>query len=305
MKKSEENSNNSERPKGYRHRFDENGNRKDSEQLKKEAAEREEPAKLPRLKKPKQRFAKPRLAAAPVANPNPRLNKYVANAGIASRRAADELIKAGHVMVNDKVVVEMGYRVQAGDVIRYKGEIIEPETRQVYILMNKPKNTVTTVQDTHGRRTVMDILKDACDERIYPVGRLDMNTTGLLLFTNDGELAKRLSHPSYKVKKIYHVVLEREVEAQDLQKISQGLELEDGLAEVDKVSYVKGQPKNEVGVEIHIGKNRIVRRIFSHLGYEVIRLDRVYYAGLTKKDIPRGMYRFLEEAEIRMLKHFV
>jgi 23S rRNA pseudouridine2605 synthase len=255
--------------------------------------------------KQKQRFKKPKLESVAPTNPNPRLNKYLANAGIASRRASDTLIAAGNVTINDKVVVEMGYRVQPDDVVKFKGKVVEKNVRKVYILMNKPKNTITTTHDPEGRKTVMTILKNACDERIYPVGRLDRQTTGLLLFTNDGDLAKKLSHPSYNVKKIYHVVLDKKVSVHDIQKIGEGLELEDGYAEVDKVSYVQDKPKNEIGIEIHIGRNRIVRRIFQHLGYEVVKLDRVYYAGLTKKDIPRGMYRFLKPDEIRMMKYFV
>lgn len=255
--------------------------------------------------RPKQRFKKPKLESVSPANPNPRLNKFLANAGIASRRASDELIKAGNVTINDKIILEMGYRVQPDDVVKFKGKVIKANVRKVYILMNKPKNTITTTHDPQGRKTVMSILKNACDERVYPVGRLDRETTGLLLFTNDGDLAKKLAHPSYNVKKIYHVVLDKKVSVQDVEKIGEGLELEDGLAMVDKVSYVQNKPKNEIGIEIHIGRNRIVRRIFEHLGYQVVKLDRVYYAGLTKKDIPRGMYRFLKPEEVRMLKYFV
>lgn len=255
-------------------------------------------------RKPKRRFAKPKLDPSPQSiDPNPRLNKYLASAGIASRRKCDELIAAGLVTVNEEVVLEMGYRVQENDVVRYKGKVVTPETRKVYILMNKPKNTITTAKDPQGRRTVIDIVYNACEERVYPVGRLDRNTTGLLLLTNDGELAKKLAHPSYRVKKIYHVTLDKPITPEELNAITAGLALEDGLAEVDKVQY-HNDKDNEVLIELHIGKNRIVRRIFSHLGYEVQRLDRVYYAGLTKKDIQRGNYRFLTEMEIRMLRHF-
>ena len=199
----------------------------------------------------------------------------------------------------------MGYRVQPKDVIKFKGKIVQPNQRKVYILLNKSKNHITTTHDPQGRRTVMDLVKDACEERVYPVGRLDRQTTGLLLITNDGDLAKKLAHPSHKVKKIYHVVLDKKVSVNDIEKIANGLELEDGLAMVDKVSYIQNKPYNEIGIEIHIGRNRIVRRIFEHLGYEVVKLDRVYYGGLTKKDIPRGKYRFLKPEEIRMLKYFV
>lgn len=233
-----------------------------------------------------------------------RLNKYIANAGIASRRKADELIKAGNVTVNGELVVAMGYRVKETDEVRFQGKIVKPETNKVYLLLNKPKNTITTAHDPQGRKTVMDIVGKACKERIYPVGRLDRQTTGLLMFTNDGDLAKKLSHPSYKVKKIYHTTLNKPVSNEHLQMISEGLELEDGKAEVDAVYHIQGE-KSVVGIEIHIGKNRIVRRIFEHLGYEVMLLDRVYYGGLTKKNLPRKRYRFLSEQEVIMLKHFV
>lgn len=234
-----------------------------------------------------------------------RLNKYVAHAGIAARRKCDEYIKGGLVKVNGEVVLEPGHRVKEGDEVRYKNKIIQPILNRVYILMNKPKNVITTLSDEKGRKTVMDILENKVKERIYPVGRLDRNTTGLLLLTNDGELAKKLSHPSHKVKKIYHVELDKLVSDEHIQQIAAGLTLEDGLAPVDKVSHVKNKPKNHVGIEIHIGRNRIVRRIFESLAYNVVRLDRVYYGGLTKKDLPRGWFRPLDEKEVIMLKHFV
>lgn len=235
-----------------------------------------------------------------------RLNKYVAHCGIASRRKASELIKEGLVSVNGETMLEVGYRVQKEDQVSYKGVLIKPEENMVYILLNKPKKTVTTLSDEKGRRTVMELLEKAkVKERIYPVGRLDMDTTGLLILTNDGALTKKLSHPSHEVKKVYHVVLDKEVSDKDIGRIKKGLRLHDGLAPVDGVSHVKGKEKNEVGIEIHIGRNRIVRRIFEHLGYEVRKLDRVYYAGLTKKDLPRGRYRFLSKKEVLMLKHFV
>ncbi len=232
-----------------------------------------------------------------------RLNKYVAHCGICSRRQAVDLIKNGQVTVNGEPR-EPFYPVQPGDEVHYKGRLIKPEERRVYILMNKPKNYITTTSDEKGRRTVMDLFRDKIDERIFPVGRLDRATTGLLLFTNDGDLAKKLSHPSHKVKKFYHVALDKPVTKKDLERIRAGMELEDGIAEVDGADYVKDASNKEVGIEIHIGKNRIVRRIFEHLGYEVKRLDRVYYGGLTKKDLPRGRWRHLTEQEIIMLKHF-
>lgn len=242
--------------------------------------------------------------STPKVNPNPRLNKYIASAGIASRRKADELIEQGFVAVNEEVIREMGYRVQPKDVVKFKGKIVKPQTKKVYLLLNKPKNTITTSQDPQGRKTVMEIVQNACEERIYPVGRLDRNTTGLLLLTNDGDLAKKLSHPSYNIKKVYHVTLDKNIPLHDLEAISNGLTLEDGLAEVDMVTYAAGDKRKEVMIEIHIGKNRIVRRIFAHLGYEVIKLDRVYYAGLTKKDLSRGKFRHLKPEEVRLLKHF-
>lgn len=234
-----------------------------------------------------------------------RLNKYVAHCGICSRRKADEYIKQGLIKVSGKLVKEPGTRIKPTDEVQYKGKIIKPEVRRIYVLMNKPKGTITTSSDDKGRKTVMDLIGSDVTERIFPVGRLDRETTGLLFFTNDGDLAKKLSHPSYNVKKIYHVVLDKPVVKNDLQKIRDGLTLEDGKAEVDGIDYARNKGKNEVGIEIHIGKNRIVRRIFESLGYEVVKLDRMYYGGLTKKDLPRGRYKFLDEKEIIMLKHFV
>ncbi len=234
----------------------------------------------------------------------PRLNKYVANAGICSRRKADELIKQGLVQVNDVVVREMGYRVQPGEVVKYEGKVIKPEKKKVYILMNKPKNTITTLSDEKGRITVMEIVKNACDERIFPVGRLDRNTTGLLLLTNDGDLALKLTHPKFGVKKIYHATLDKPLQKKHFNTIVKGFDLEDGHVQVDEIDYIKGKEKNEIGIEIHIGRNRIVRRIFEHFGYQVKKLDRVYYGGLTKKNVTRGYYRFLTDKEIIMLKHF-
>ncbi len=258
--------------------------------------------------KPKnsRRPAPPRFKKAPPTDAEGmRLNKYVAHCGVCSRRQAAEYVKDGQVTVNNKEVLEPYYQVQDGDVVRFKGKIIHPETRLVYLLMNKPRDMITTVKDERGRRTVMDLVSGKVEERIFPVGRLDRNTTGLLLLTNDGELAKKLTHPSHRVKKIYHVVLDKALAPDDLDRIKTGLELEDGLAEVDSIDYVQGRDKTEVGIEIHIGKNRIVRRIFEHLGYEVRRLDRVYFAGLTKKDLPRGRFRHLSRQEVIMLRHFV
>ena len=231
-----------------------------------------------------------------------RLNKYISNAGICSRREADDMIKSGAIKVNGKVVTELGTRVSPEDKIQYGDETLSKEVKR-YLLLNKPKDTITTSSDPEGRKTVMELVKNACKERLYPVGRLDRTTTGLLLMTNDGEMAKKLTHPSYQVKKIYHVSLDKNLKAVDMKRILDGLTLEDGLAEVDESAYVgEGADKSEVGVAIHSGKNRIVRRIFEHLGYAVVKLDRTYFAGLTKKDLPRGKFRFLTEKELIMLR---
>ena len=232
-----------------------------------------------------------------------RLNRYIANAGICSRREADALIAAGEIRVNGEVVTEMGYKVQPTDTVQY-GKTNLSREKQVYVLLNKPKDFITTTEDPEGRRTVMDLIATASKERIFPVGRLDRNTTGLLLFTNDGEVAQKLSHPSHKNKKIYQVELSQPLTQDHLKQIGEGLELEDGKAEVDDVAVVAGNP-HFVGIEIHIGRNRIVRRIFEHLGYEIVALDRVQYAGLTKKELPRGKWRFLSEQEVIRLKYFL
>lgn len=229
-----------------------------------------------------------------------RLNKYLSNAGVSSRREADELIKAGAVTVNGKVVTEMGYRVMTSDKINYGGETLRHE-KKVYLILNKPKDYLTTTDDPRERRTVMELIQGACRERVYPVGRLDRNTTGLLLFTNDGELATKLMHPKHGIKKVYHVLLNKNMKPADYAQLHEGVELEDGFIKPDDASFV-GEGKKEIGIEIHSGKNRIVRRIFEHLGYEVVKLDRVVFAGLTKKDLPRGKWRFLNEKEVGFLK---
>ena len=230
-----------------------------------------------------------------------RLNRYIAHAGICSRREADKLIEAGLVTVNGKVVTELGTKVQPGDDVRYNSQRLGNE-RKVYLLLNKPKDYVTTLDDPHAKKTVMELIVKACRERIYPVGRLDKNTTGVLLFTNDGDLTKRLTHPSFNKKKIYHVFLDKNMAHADLQKIAAGIELDDGFIQVDAIAYSSPDSKREVGLEIHSGKNRVVRRIFEQLGYKVTKLDRVYFAGLTKKNLPRGRWRFLTEKEVEMLK---
>lgn len=234
-----------------------------------------------------------------------RLNRYVANAGICSRRKADELIEAGVVSVNGAVVTELGTKVDpAKDEIRYNGEKLKRE-RMVYVLLNKPKDYITTTDDPQDRRTVMHLVDKASNERIYPVGRLDRNTTGLILMTNDGSLAEKLSHPRNNIRKLYQVELTKNLSQGDFNKIQYGLELEDGFVKPDSISYVQGGSKKEIGIQIHSGKNRIVRRIFESLGYEVAKLDRSIYANLTKKDLPRGKWRYLNEAETIQLKHFI
>ena len=230
-----------------------------------------------------------------------RLNKYLANAGICSRREADEFITAGVVSVNGVVVTELGTKVHRNDEVKFHDQPVNIE-RKVYLLLNKPKDCVTTSDDPQERKTVMDFVKNACKERIYPVGRLDRNTTGVLLLTNDGEMASKLTHPKYLKKKIYHVYCDKNVTKADLDQIVQGITLEDGEIHADAVSYASDTDKSQVGIEIHSGKNRIVRRIFEHLGYKVIKLDRVYFAGLTKKGLRRGDWRFLTENEVNMLR---
>lgn len=232
---------------------------------------------------------------------NIRLNKYLSNAGVCSRREADVLIETGVVSVNGKVVTELGFKINQGDVVQYDGETINAEIKR-YVLLNKPKGFITTMDDPRGRKTVMTLVSKACRERIYPVGRLDRETTGLLLFTNDGDMAKKLTHPRYQAVKMYHVELNKSVAKEDLDKLLNGIDLEDGKSKVDKIEYVENGTSKEVGVEIHSGKNRIVRRLFEALGYLVIKLDRVQFGGLTKKDLPRGYYRQLTEQEISYLK---
>jgi len=230
-----------------------------------------------------------------------RLNKYISNSGVCSRREADKIISDGLITINGEVVTELGRKVSLDDDVRFEGRQLNPE-RKVYLLLNKPRGFVTTLDDPHAERTVMQLVQNACTERIYPVGRLDMQTTGVLLFTNDGELAKKLTHPSFEKKKVYHVQLDQDFLQQDLEKIRTGIELEDGFIAADDIQMIDPDHLNQVGIEIHSGKNRIVRRIFNHLGYNVEKLDRVMFAGLTKKDLPRGRHRFLTPQEINFLK---
>ena len=230
-----------------------------------------------------------------------RLNRFIANTGLCSRREADELILAGSIKVNGKTLTRLGTRVGPADRVSYRDKPLSGE-RKIYVLLNKPRDCVTTVKDTHGRKTVMDLVEGCCRERIYPVGRLDRHTTGLLLLTNDGDLAEALSHPSYNQKKIYRIHLDRALRAEDMQKLSGGLELDDGFIRPDRVEFVGEPDGRQLGMEIHSGRNRIVRRIFEQLGYRVTKLDRVYYAGLTKKGLPRGHWRHLSQKEVGMLK---
>lgn len=226
-----------------------------------------------------------------------RLNKYISNSGVCSRREADTYIEHGSVTVNGKLVTEMGYKVQATDEVRFDGTLISPEQKK-YVLLNKPKNYITTMEDDRGRKTVMDLVSNAAQERIYPVGRLDRMTTGLLLFTNDGELAKKLTHPKHDVRKLYHASLDKKLDLKDLEKLRGDVIIEGRKVFIDAVSYVEGQNKTEIGIEIHSGRNRIVRKIFEHVGYKVVKLDRVIFAGLTKKNIPRGRWRELTKQEV-------
>ena len=230
-----------------------------------------------------------------------RLNKYMANAGICSRREADEYIANGRVKVNGEVTTELGTKIKHDDVVEFDDKVVVPE-RKCYVLLNKPKDCVTTSEDPNGRVTVLDIVKNACKERIYPVGRLDRNTTGVLLLTNDGDLASKLTHPKFVKKKIYHVWTDKEISEDDMQRIADGIELADGEIHADAISYVSETERNQAGIEIHSGRNRIVRRIFEHLGYRVTKLDRVYFAGLTKKNLPRGRWRYLTQEEVNALR---
>src|SRR5688572_4742292 len=232
------------------------------------------------------------------------LNKYIAHCGLCSRRDAVEIIKSGKVKVNNTVVTEPGFKIKPEDVVNVGGKKINPVKDLVYILINKPKDYITTTDDPQQRKTVLDLIKSVTKERVYPVGRLDRNTSGVLLLTNDGELAQKLTHPSNEIKKIYAVTLDRPLAKKDFDQIIKGVPLEDGMASVDMIAYTDIQDKTQIGIEIHSGRNRIVRRIFEHLKYDVKGLDRVSFAGLTKKNVNRGKYRFLSEKEVRDLKFF-
>lgn len=276
------------------------GDRKVSGPFRKQFAEEQEAEKAGKLK----RARKPKESAEAEEIKEMTLNKYIAHSGTCSRRDAAEMVKQGKVKINGELALDPGYRVQPYDVVTIAGKKLTPQRNRVYILLNKPKGFLTTTEDPEDRKTVMDLVnpEDAGVERLFPVGRLDRNTTGLILLTNDGDLAQKLSHPSYEIKKVYQVSLNKPLTKTDFDKVVNGVELEDGVANVDALSYL--DTKDELGLEIHSGRNRIVRRIFEALGYEVDKLDRVMYAGLTKKNLPRGKWRFLEEKEVILLKHF-
>ena len=278
-----------------RNKFEKRGRPSAPKKFYKKTEEQEDKAKSFILKRKLDKISKQ------VEKDTIRLNKYIANSGICSRREADELITQGLVEVNGKVVTEMGYQVQKTDRVVFDGQSITPE-KPVYVLLNKPKGYISTTKDEKARKTVMDLVANASPYRLFPVGRLDRQTTGLILLTNDGHLTKKLTHPSFGVKKIYHVTLDRKLSVEDLRTIADGVRLEEGVAEVDSISYIEGKPKNEIGIEIHIGWNRVVRRIFKKMGYEVEALDRVIFAGLTKKNIKRGHWRILTEMEVNNLK---
>lgn len=265
------------------------------------------PSKRPRLRQSRARNAgpSPGVKRDPAEIIGMRLNKYIAHSGICSRRQAAEYVKDGLVKVNGQLEQNPAYQIQEGDVVTFRGKKVEPEASFVYVLLNKPSGVITTMNDERDRQTVMDVIGDAVPQRIFPVGRLDRDTTGLLLLTNDGDLAKKLMHPSHEVPKVYVATLDKPFQEEDLKKVEQGLTLEDGPVSVDWINYPDTQAPQRVSLEIHHGRNRIVRRIFEHLGYQVEKLDRTYLAGLNKKDLPRGYFRYLNDKEIIMLKHFV
>ena len=274
------------------------------EKRKTKAAQAEQP-KAGSPHTPASKTGKPSATSpATVALPEMPLNKYIAHGGICSRRDAAELVKKGEVTVNGEVVTEPGRKIIEKDVVKVKGKKITPSRDFVYILLNKPKDFITTTEDPQGRRTVLDLIRNASAERVYPIGRLDRNTSGVLLFTNDGDLAQSLSHPKNEIKKIYEVKLDKPLAKGDFESLLAGISLEDGFIQPDAVAYADSKDKTIIGIEIHSGRNRIVRRMFEKLGYDVKGLDRVMYAGLTKKNVQRGKWRLLNEREIRILKHF-
>ena len=233
-----------------------------------------------------------------------RLNKYIAHSGVCSRRKAGDLVKNGFIKVNGRKETNPAIEINDDDEVEYLGKVLKPVKEKIYLLLNKPRNVITTMEDERGRKTVWDIVKEKVEHKVFPIGRLDRNTTGLLLLTNDGDMVQKLSHPSCKIKKIYHVVLDKPLTEEHITQIAKGVVLEDGRIKVDQISYIQEQGQNHIGVELHSGKNRIIRRLFEHFEYEVEKLDRVFFAGLTKKDLPRGWSRNLKEKEIIMLRHF-
>ncbi|WP_132056113.1 pseudouridine synthase [Pseudocnuella soli] len=277
--------------------------RQEKRQVKKEITAQAERKRL-ELKEKSEGIERSKITVQRKAPEQMPLNKYIAHSGLCSRRDAVELIKEGKVKVNGELVLEPGLKIKEGDEVKVAGKKVEPAPELVYILLNKPKDYITTTDDPQKRKTVLDLIKQATKERVYPVGRLDRNTSGVLLLTNDGELSQKLTHPSNEIKKVYAVTLDKPLTKADFEAILKGVELEDGMAHVDKLAYTDVSDKTQIGVEIHSGRNRIVRRIFEHLGYDVRALDRVMFAGLTKKNVNRGKYRFLNEKEVRELKFF-
>jgi len=275
--------------------------RREKKEWKKELTERKLQKK--KITKAIAPAGKPQSAARETIKGQIPLNKYISHSGICSRRDAAELVKAGKVIVDGKLITEPGFKVTSDQEVKVNGKKIALQKNLVYILLNKPKDFITTTTDPQGRHTVLELIKHATNERVYPVGRLDRNTTGVLLLTNDGELTQKLSHPSYEIKKVYEVRLDRPLLKKDFEAILKGVQLEDGMISPDALAYADAKDKAIIGVEIHSGKNRIVRRIFEHLGYDVRNLDRVMYANLTKKNVERGKWRFLTEKEVRLLKY--
>lgn len=272
--------------------------KQDKRKWKKELTEKAEERKRKALE-----VAQPKIIKKETLDQMP-LNKYIAHSGVCSRRDAVELIKDGKVKVNGELITEPGHKVSPKDEVKVAGKKINPVKNMVYILLNKPKDYLTTTDDPHQRKTVLDLIQNATKERIYPVGRLDRNTSGVLILTNDGDLSQKLTHPSNEIKKVYAVTLNKPLEKKDFDAILKGVPLEDGMAHVDVLAYTDNADKTQIGVELHTGRNRIVRRIFEHYGYDVKNLDRVIFAGLTKKNVPRGKWRFLSEKEVRDLKYF-
>jgi 23S rRNA pseudouridine2605 synthase len=274
------------------------------EEKRKLRAAQHEQAKVPAAKKTATPPGKPGASAATTALPEMPLNKYIAHSGVCSRRDAAEVVKKGEVTVNGEVVTEPGRKITDKDVVKYKAKKLLPSRDFVYVLLNKPKDFITTTEDPQGRKTVQDLIRNATTERVYPIGRLDRNTSGVLLFTNDGDLAQTLSHPKNEIKKIYEVKLDKPLSKADFDSLASGITLDDGFIQPDAIAYADSKDKTIIGIEIHSGRNRIVRRMFEKLGYDVKGLDRVMYAGLTKKNVQRGKWRLLNEREIRILKHF-